>query len=105
MDGKTRKAIRIAKRYIKELKDHNIRVTKAYLYGSYAVGNAHRDSDIDIVVVSPQFTGVRFRDSYTIAKYCEKVDLRISPLAYRPEHFTMDDIIPNEAMTTGIRIA
>lgn len=105
MDGKTRKAITIAKRYIQELRRHKIRVTRAYLYGSYAGGKADRDSDIDIVVVSPQFTGVRFKDSYAISRYCRNIDLRISPLAYRPEHFTEDDIIPHEAMTHGIRIA
>lgn len=57
------------------------------------------------MVVSPQFSGVRFMDSYKIARLCQNVDLRIAPLAYRPEHFTKDDIIPCEAMTNGIRIA
>ncbi len=105
MDGKTRKVIRIAKRYILELQKNGIRVSRAFLYGSYATGKAHRDSDIDIVVVSPQFSGVRFMDSYKIARYCRNVDLRISPLAYHPKNFTKDDIIPYEAVTHGIRIA
>lgn len=105
MDGKTRTAVKIAKRYIQELRKNKIKVTRAYLYGSYVYGKPRRYSDIDVVVVSPQFSGVRFMDSYKIARLRRNVDLRISPLAYRPENFTMDDIIPNEAMTKGIRIA
>ncbi|MCL4539474.1 MAG: nucleotidyltransferase domain-containing protein [Bacteroidetes bacterium] len=104
MDGKTREAIKIAKRYIEVLKENGIRVTRAYLYGSYATGEARADSDIDIVVVSSQFKGVRFEDSYRIARYCRNVDLRISPLAYHPRDFKKDYIIPYEAMTKGIRI-
>jgi predicted nucleotidyltransferase len=105
MDGRTREAIRIAKRYVQELKRNRIRVTRAYLYGSYANGTAHRDSDIDLVIVSPQFKGVRFLDSYRIARFCRFVDLRISPLAYHPRNFKKDYLIPYEAMTNGIRIA
>lgn len=105
MDRKTREAIRIAKQYIEELRKNKIRVTRAYLYGSYANGSAHRDSDIDIVVVSPQFSGNRFRDSYKIGKLRRGVDLRISAFAYHSRDFKKDYLIPYEAMTNGIRIA
>jgi len=104
MDKKTCNALEIAKRYIDELKKNGIHITKAYLYGSYATGEARKDSDIDIVVVSPQFKGIRFEDSFMIARYCRNVDLRISPLAYHPRNFKKDYIIPHEAMTKGIRI-
>jgi len=105
MDVKTRTAIKIAKKYISELKKNRINILKAYLYGSYAEGRADKDSDIDIVVVSSQFKGYRLKDSYKIAKLTRNVDLRISPLAYRPEDFKKEYTIPNEAMTKGIRIA
>lgn len=105
MDRKTRRAIAVAKRYIKELRKNKIRVTRAYLYGSHANGRAHRYSDIDIVVVSPQFTGYRLMDSYNIARLRRTIDLRISPLAYHPRDFKKDYIIPYEAMTHGIRVA
>ncbi|MDE3058150.1 MAG: nucleotidyltransferase domain-containing protein [Bacteroidota bacterium] len=104
MDARTRSAVRIAKRYLLELKKHRFHVTKAYLYGSYVTGKIHAGSDIDIVVVSPQFTGYRLMDSYTIAKFCRAIDLRISPLAYRPEDFVEDNLIPYEAITKGIRL-
>lgn len=105
MDRRTRQAIEIAKRYVDELRKNKIKVTKAYLYGSYVYGNPHRDSDIDIVVVSPQFSGVRFLDSHKIAQLRRNIDLRISALAYHPRDFKRDCVIPYEAMTKGIRIA
>ncbi|MBI2981756.1 MAG: nucleotidyltransferase domain-containing protein [Deltaproteobacteria bacterium] len=40
------------KAYIKELESKGIHVEKAILFGSYATGNAHSDSDIDLVVIS-----------------------------------------------------
>lgn len=105
MDGRTSAAIRIAKRFIRELRKNKIKVTRAYLYGSYVYGKPRRYSDIDVVVVSPQFSGVRFMDSYKIARLRRSVDLRISPLAYHPRDFKKDYVIPYEAMTKGIRIA
>jgi len=105
MDRKTRKVIAIAKQYIKELRKNKIHVTRAYLFGSYANGQPHKYSDIDLAIIFPQFTGVRFRDSAKIAQYCWNVDVRISPIGYHPKDFTMDYIIPHEAMTNGIRIA
>ncbi len=96
--------IEIAKRYIAVLKEHGIQVESAYLYGSYANGTPEKDSDIDILVVSKQFTHSRFEDSVSIAKYRWDVDIRISPLAYHPDNFIPDNIIPYEAMKYGIRI-
>jgi predicted nucleotidyltransferase len=44
---------KIIRAYKKELKRHNIHVTKTILYGSYARGNAKPYSDIDLIVISP----------------------------------------------------
>ncbi len=98
-------ALKIAKRYIDHLRKNRIQIEEAYLYGSYATGKAHEDSDIDIVVVSRQFKKSRYEDSVRIAKLRREIDLRIQPLAYNPREFIMDYVIPNEAMTNGIRIA
>jgi len=50
------------KRYLNELKDHNINVEKLYLYGSYAKGNYHEFSDIDVIMISKDFEGKWFAD-------------------------------------------
>lgn len=105
MASKTDYAIRIAKKFIKHLRKNDIKVEKAYLYGSYVNGKPRKESDIDIVVVSSQFKLSRFDESVKLARLRRSIDLRISPLAYHPENFIKDYIIPYEAMTNGIRIA
>lgn len=44
-------------RFQKILESKGIKVSKLILYGSYANGNAREDSDIDVVVISDDFTG------------------------------------------------
>ena len=105
MVKRNNKIIAIAKKYIEYLRQNNIKVEKAYLYGSYVTGKAHKDSDIDIVVVSKQFRRSRFEESVRIAKLRREIDLRISPLAYHPKNFIKENLIPYKAMTNGIRIA
>jgi predicted nucleotidyltransferase len=41
--------------YKRRLRALGVNVKKTILYGSYAVGNAREDSDIDLVVVSDDF--------------------------------------------------
>ncbi|MDI6803583.1 MAG: nucleotidyltransferase domain-containing protein [Bacteroidota bacterium] len=105
MASKQNDAITIAKKYIRFLQKNHIKVERAYLYGSFANGKAHKDSDIDIVVVSEQFTHSRYDDSVRIAKLRRSIDLRISPLAYNPNDFIKENLIPYETITNGIRIA
>jgi len=53
---------RIIKRYRDELTRSGINVTEVYLYGSYARGLSHEGSDIDLVVVSPDFAKFGLRE-------------------------------------------
>ncbi len=46
----------LAKQYVAEVKKSGIPVKTAYLFGSYSNGTAHKDSDIDICIVSPLFS-------------------------------------------------
>ncbi len=104
MDERASEIINIVKRFLEEIKNDNIRIASAYLYGSYANGTAHHDSDIDVIVVSPDFTDSRFENSVRLMKYRRNIDLRISPFGYRPEKFSDNFLIPAEAMKNGIRI-
>lgn len=62
MDAEKVLVIEKIKRYLNELKDHNINVEKLYLYGSYAKGNYHEFSDIDVIMISKDFEGKWFAD-------------------------------------------
>jgi len=50
------------------------------LYGSYAKGNAHEDSDIDVAVIFDGFTGDRLKTSSTLWRLSEDISLYIEPI-------------------------
>ena len=81
-----------------------IPVTAVYVFGSYARGEEREDSDIDLLVVSPAFTGTRFYDNSRIGVLTWGIDTRIEPWGFRPEDFNDDHMIPAEVLRSGIRI-
>ncbi|MBI2832534.1 MAG: nucleotidyltransferase domain-containing protein [Chloroflexi bacterium] len=50
------KTERIIDRYRKELGSRGIRARAVFLFGSYAQGNQHEGSDLDLVVISEDFS-------------------------------------------------
>ncbi|MEO0539160.1 MAG: nucleotidyltransferase domain-containing protein [Cyanobacteria bacterium P01_A01_bin.123] len=88
--------------YVEKL-SHSIQVTAAYLFGSYARGNATQDSDIDILVLSPDFSDDPTNNLMLLMKARRGIDLRIEPHPIRPKDFNnthpfikeiMPDLIP-----------
>jgi hypothetical protein len=101
MDAKKVLIIKKIKKYINELKKNGFNIEKVYLYGSYAKGNYHKDSDIDIVIISKDFQGIRFYDWKRIVPFRRKIDVRIEPMPYRPEDFNEGDPLAVEIMANG----
>lgn len=78
------KAKEKAKQFVKSLSKTDIKVSKAYLFGSYAIGKAKKDSDIDVCVVSPSFSKDYFSEMVRLRKYSLKIDPRIEPVPFLP---------------------
>lgn len=55
------KVLAEVKRLLEELEKH-VRVERAYLFGSYVKGTWIKTSDVDLIVVSRDFEGLRFTD-------------------------------------------
>ena len=104
MADKHNEIINTVKMIIRVLKNSDYRVKKTYLYGSYAKGNYHRDSDIDILIVSDDFTGNRFRDSLKLMRICQKIDSRVELMPYRTSDFKDSDPLVVEVKATGKEI-
>jgi uncharacterized protein len=62
MVTKRKEIVQQVRKLTASLKNHNIKIEKAFLFGSYATGNASDDSDIDIAFISNDFDGIRFTD-------------------------------------------
>jgi predicted nucleotidyltransferase len=77
----------VAQRYVQGVKNSGIHVIGAYLFGSYAKGNPHKDSDIDICIVSDSFGDDHIKESVNLRKLAFEIDSRIEPIA-----FSSDDL-------------
>lgn len=81
------------------------RVEAAYLYGSYVKGTATTWSDIDVAVISPDFTDDRFQERLLLMRLAAQVDDRIEPHPFRPADFDPTAPLVSEIRRTGVRVA
>jgi predicted nucleotidyltransferase len=70
---------RIVNQFASQLKANHIEYDSLFLFGSYAKGNFHKDSDVDIAVISPQFGKNRLIERIKLMKISSKIDDRIEP--------------------------
>ena len=94
-----------AREFVQIIKAQGIKINRAYLYGSYAQGVPQLDSDIDIALVSSDFTGNRAEDWDRWIRFRRNIDLRIEPVFYRPDDFIDDDPLVWQIKQTGIKIS
>jgi len=101
---KTEDIIDTARQYAQLVKESDlpISIDKAYLFGSFAKGTPHKDSDIDIAFVVSNWTGGYFDTVVPIWRLREDVDLRIEPHIIDPEEDYAYFL--NEIQRTGILI-
>lgn len=87
-----------------ELTNPSLRLEAVYLFGSTAKGATHAWSDIDLAIVSPDFSGDSFEDSKRLIPYILQVDSGIEAHPFRPEDFSTDNPFVKEIVDTGLRI-
>lgn len=88
--------------FIDRINSAGIRVEKAYLYGSFASGRQKKTSDIDVALVSPNFSEDFVENDVTLAGIRAAVDCRIEPKAFRPEEFVDEHPLVWEIKKHGI---
>jgi predicted nucleotidyltransferase len=90
--------------YISLLKDKNIHILQAYLFGSYAKGNADEWSDIDLVLVTDRFIGDSFDFRFMLTKLARSIDPDIEPHPYLTSEFNESNPFAKEVLKTGVRL-
>lgn len=74
------------KKYVQALANDGIEVQQVFLYGSHAKNRAHEDSDIDIIVVSENFTGKRLLERLQILGWARRgVPEPVQAYGFTPE--------------------
>jgi predicted nucleotidyltransferase len=76
------------------LESEGIRIKKIILYGSRAAGKYHKDSDIDVAVVSPDFGKDRYEEGVRLLQIACKIDPRIEPVPISVESYENNTWIP-----------
>ncbi|HEX9655076.1 MAG TPA: nucleotidyltransferase domain-containing protein [bacterium] len=90
-------------KYLQTLRQNNIPIQDAILFGSYANGS-HKWSDIDIALVSEIFVGDRIADKDKIRKITLSVSSEIEGIPFSPGDFNLQNPFAKEVLKTGIRL-
>jgi len=80
------------------------RIKEAYLYGSHAKGMASKWSDIDIAVISSEFSDDLFEERVSLMHIAARIDDRIEPYPFLETTFTENNPLRDEIEKHGIRI-
>lgn len=96
----------IIKRFVDALTKKGIRIEQVILYGSYASGNVHSGSDIDLAIISPDFGIDRFEEGKLLLQTAWRVDPRLQPVPISSEAFEKNTWVPllHEIREKGIEI-
>ena len=104
--GKEKSVILLLKKFKVET-TRTIPIKKMYLFGSRATGQAHRWSDIDLVIVSDKFKRLKFRKRATKMYDYWNLNYPVDFLCYTPEEFNKlrkQITIVKQAVEEGIEI-
>lgn len=91
-------------RFLEEVEGSGLRLVAAYLYGSHAEGTARPDSDIDVALISGDFSGDLLEDHRRIVDALLRSDSRIEPIRFRPEQFCDEHPLIWEIKKKGKRL-
>lgn len=95
-----RRAISLAERFVRKL-PVEYKVKKAFLFGSFAKGSAHKYSDIDVaVVLSGRFDTFDMR--VNLMRLRRDVDVVIEPHPISEKEFNTANPLANEILKYGI---
>ena len=79
-------------------------VDSAYLFGSYARGTQDRWSDIDLAVVSPDFSEDLFEERKVLMLLAAEIDERIEPKPFHPDTFNPIDPLVYEIQKNSVKL-
>ena len=100
----TDEAIKTLGKFLNLVTEAGYQIQRAVLFGSYASGKADRWSDMDVALVSPDFTGIPFNDRKALIPFLLKTDTRIEVHPFKPEEFSRDNLFVVEILDTGVNL-
>jgi uncharacterized protein len=92
-----------AMRFAIFLKETNRSVKKIYLFGSYAKGTFHDNSDIDLAIIFDRLSD-SFDTQVELMKLKRKFDSRIEPHPFIESDFNLSHPFAREIIYNGVEI-
>lgn len=98
-------ALNKAKKFVVQLKNDGVKVDSAFLFGSHAKGTSHKDSDIDVCVVSSTFGKDYLDEMVDLRMKALKIDIHIEPIPLTPKDLADPySSFSSEIRNTGVQI-
>jgi uncharacterized protein len=97
--------LKTIKEFKEALESNNIHIERLILYGSHAAGMAREDSDIDLVVISPSFSGMSYWariDALSEAIYLVSAPIEAS--AFTPEEWNSEKSLIVDFAKDGVLV-
>ena len=92
------------KKYIEKISQY-YKIEAIILFGSYAKGTENEDSDIDIAIISSDFSDI-IEDGAKLIGLTWKIDTRIEPHPITTEDYQkVSNPFVREVVNTGIKVA
>jgi predicted nucleotidyltransferase len=98
-----REALNIAQKYILNV-NQKFQIEKAYLFGSFAKGTQHRDSDIDLALVFRNVDDI-IEMQILLLQLRSEDDLLIEPHPFLHRDFNFSNPMVAEILKDGIEIS
>ena len=92
-------ALNVARQYASVIKT-NYNCKQVFLFGSYAMGTNHDESDIDIAVILKEFDNP-LDMQLELMRLRRKIDSRIEPHPFREKDFNMTNPVAYEILKHG----
>jgi predicted nucleotidyltransferase len=91
--------------YLNHLREQGLSIQKAFIFGSHTNGKTHEWSDIDVCVVSPDFSSRKDPLIFLWrALRAQDVKAGIEPVGFHPADFVEDFPIVHEILRHGVEI-
>ena len=97
-----REAITAAQNYVNNV-SKKYELAQAFVFGSYAKGNYHADSDIDVAVILKNVPNL-FDTQVELLHMRRDEDLQIEPHTFRDADFNTDDPLVHEILQAGLEL-
>lgn len=86
--------IDLVRRYLNLLRAEGFRIERAILFGSQARATARAESDIDLLIPSPDFDALTWKQEERLWALAARLDSRIEPIPCGESRWQTDDESP-----------